>query len=175
MASKLSFITPKRRKYLDLESKILIAFLVIIGFIIIAFALFLSVQALAKSSSTRSMEKEMAVMEVEIESYNFESLQIKELQLKADEVYTTNELLRGSIRNLFDLIPDQITLNKSIMEKNRLVLYGVTPTKEVYNFMLLSPLKSIFHENRTTFYSLENGWYRFVSVNVLHDSQGLAQ
>jgi len=153
MASKLSFITPKRRKYLDLESKILIVFLIVIGCIIIAFAIFLSVQALAKSSNTKSMQKEIAQMEVEIESYVFEYSQIKELQLKADEVYTANELLRGSIRNLFDLIPDQITLSKSI----------------------LSPLKSIFHENRTTFYSLENGWYRFVSVNVLHDVQGLTQ
>jgi len=175
MPSKLSFITPKRRKYLDLETKILIVFLIVIGCIIIAFAIFLSVQALAKSSNTKSMQKEIAMMEAEIESYDFEYSQIKALQRKADEVYTANELLRGSIRNLFDLIPDQITLSKSIMEKDRLILYGVTPSKEVYNFMLLSPLKSIFHENRTTFYSLENGWYRFVSVNVLHDAQGLTQ
>jgi len=175
MPSKLSFITPKRRKYLDLESKILIAFLIVTGCIIIAFAIFLSVQAFSKNSNIKSMQKEIAVMEAEIESYDFEYSQIKELQLKADEVYTANELLRGSIRNLFDLIPDQITLTKSIMEKDRLILYGVTPSKEVYNFMLLSPLKSIFHENRTTFYSLENGWYRFVSVNLLHNEEGLIQ
>jgi hypothetical protein len=175
MAANLSFVTPKRKKYLDIESKILIIFTVIISFIIVIFSIFLFVKGYAKSSSVTDMNEEIVVMNKEIESFGYETMQIKELQLKADEVYTTNELLKSSIKNLFDLVPDQITLTKSVMEKNRLVLYGMTPTKEVYNFLLLSPLKSIFHENRTTFYSLENGWYRFVSVNVLHDDGELVQ
>lgn len=173
MSVKLSFVTPKKKKFLDLESKVLIIFTVVIAVLVISFSMFLSVKGFAKSSSSDTMKSEIVTMNKAIENFNHEIVQIRELKLKADEVYTTNELLKSSIKNLFDLVPDQITLTKSIMEKNRLVLYGITPTKEVYNFMLLSPLKSVFHENRTTFYSLENGWYRFVSVNVLHDEQEL--
>lgn len=172
MAS-LSFITPKKKKFLDVESKILIAFAVIILVLIVGFSIFLSVKGFSRSSSVDTMQEEITAMQKEIKAFTYETGQIKELELKADEVYTTNELLKSSIKNLFDLVPDQITLTKSIMEKNRLVLYGMTPTKEVYNFMLLSPLKSIFHENRTTFYALENGWYRFVSVNILHGDEEL--
>lgn len=169
----LSFVTPKKRKFLDVESKILIGFTIVISLLIIGFSIFLSVKGFAKSSSVDDMKAEIETMHKEIKAFDYETYQIKELELKADEVYTTNQLLQSSIKNLFDLVPDQITLTKSIMEKNRLVLYGMTPTKEVYNFMLLSPLKSIFHENRTTFYALENGWYRFVSVNILHGDEEL--
>ncbi len=173
--AKLSFITPKKKSLLDIESKILIVFLIIAATLIIGFSTFLFVKSYAKGSSSEDMSKQIAVMSKEIERYKYQARQIQELRLKADEVYTTNELLRESIKNLFDLVPDQITLTRSIMQKKRLVLYGVTPSKEVYNFMLLSPLKSIFHENKTTFYSLENGWYRFVSVNILHGETGVAQ
>ena len=173
--SKLSFVTPKKRSFLDVESKILIAFFIVIAFIILAFAIFLAVQGFAKSSSANSMQAQMEIMEEEIVAYDYESVQIEQLSLKAKEVYTTNELLQESIRNLFALVPDQITLTRSIMEEDRLVLYGITPSQDVYNFMLLSPLRSIFHDNKTTFYSLENGWYRFVSVNVLEDERGLLE
>ncbi|MGM0533372.1 MAG: hypothetical protein ACQERK_02635 [Campylobacterota bacterium] len=173
--ARLSFTKPAKRGFLDLESKILIGFAAVISLIIIAFSIFLSVQALSKSSSAQTMREEIKTMREEIKSYSNEIEQIKKLSSKADEVHTTNQLLQESIRNLFDLIPDQITLNRSVMEKDKLILYGVTPSKEVYNFILLSPLKSIFHENKTTFYSLENGWYRFVSVNVLHEGEVLAR
>ncbi|MGM0622683.1 MAG: hypothetical protein ACQESH_01550 [Campylobacterota bacterium] len=172
---ELSFITPKKRSFFDVESKILFAFLIVIALIIIGFSIFLYVQGFSKSTQVKSMDEQMIVMGQEMIAYEYEIEQIRELEKKADEVYTTNELLKESIKNLFALIPDQITLTQSVMEKDRLVLYGITPSKEVYNFMLLSPLKSIFHENRTTFYSLENGWYRFVSVNVLEDERGLVQ
>ena len=33
--------------------------------------------------------------------------------------------------------------------------------------MLYAPLKSIFHKTYTSFYPLENGWFRFVSTNYM--------
>jgi uncharacterized ferritin-like protein (DUF455 family) len=46
-----------------------------------------------------------------------------------------------------------------------MVLYGYTPNKEVYNTLLLPPLKSIFNDTSVAFYPVGNGWYRFVSKN----------
>jgi hypothetical protein len=90
----------------------------------------------------------------------------------AEEIYANNIILKDSIKNLFDLVPDQITLNKVIMEKNSLVIYGITPTKDTYNFLLSAPLKSIFHTSQTIFYLTDKGWYNFVSTNKIIDPEG---
>ena len=55
-----------------------------------------------------------------------------------------NSILKESIENLFDLIPEQITLNKIQMEQYQLTLYGTTPSKQIYAFLLEVPLRSIF-------------------------------
>jgi hypothetical protein len=39
--------------------------------------------------------------------------------------------------------------------------------------MLEAPLRSIFHRTYTSFYPIENGWYRFVSTNYLDDESAL--
>lgn len=85
----------------------------------------------------------------------------------AEEIFSNNTLLKESMKNLFDLVPDQITLKKVEMERNSLILYGVTPTQDTFNFLLAAPLKSIFHTSNTNFYLTKEGWYNFVSVNKI--------
>ena len=80
-------------------------------------------------------------------------------------VQSDNVILKDSIQNLFTLVPDQIHLVRAEIDRNSLVLYGFTPNKAIYNDMLMPPLKSIFTETTVAFYSLGNGWYRFVSKN----------
>lgn len=82
-----------------------------------------------------------------------------------------NILLKESVENLFDLIPEQITLNKIQMEQYQLTLYGTTPSKQIYTFLLEVPLRSIFHQSRADFYMLPNGWYNFVSVSKLEETE----
>ena len=69
--------------------------------------------------------------------------------------------------NLFDLVPNRITLSEAKIMENALILYGITPNKDVYNFMLQAPLRSIFHRTYSSFYPAENGWLRFVSTNYI--------
>jgi hypothetical protein len=88
---------------------------------------------------------------------------------KSEQIATNNTVMKESIRNLFDLVPDTITLTRAILDKDSLVLYGETPNKEAYEFMLQAPLKSIFHRTYTSFYPIENGWYNFVSTNYLEE------
>jgi hypothetical protein len=75
--------------------------------------------------------------------------------------------MKESIRNLFDLVPDDITLDRAELDSESLILYGMTPNKDTYEYMLHAPLRSIFHRTYTSFYPVENGWYRFVSSNYL--------
>jgi hypothetical protein len=53
--------------------------------------------------------------------------------------------------------------------QNALILNGVTPNKDVYNFMLQAPLRSIFHKTYSSFYPAQNGWLNFVSTNYLEE------
>ncbi|MDD6055520.1 MAG: hypothetical protein SOW25_02430 [Helicobacter sp.] len=94
----------------------------------------------------------------------------KKVQFGSD-ISKQNELLVESISNLFDLIPEQITLNKIQMEKYQLNLYGTTPSKQIYTFLLEVPLRSIFNQSRADFYMLPNGWYNFVSISKLQKEE----
>jgi hypothetical protein len=89
----------------------------------------------------------------------------------AEEIEANNLMLKGSIKNLFDLVPDKITLSRVYMDKDKLIIQGITPTKDTFNFLLGAPLKSIFHESKTLFYLQDNGWYSFVSSNFIIDDE----
>jgi len=88
----------------------------------------------------------------------------KEIYL-GKSVLNSNIILKDSIKNLFALIPDSIHLTQAKIGKKSLKLYGYTPSKEVYNNLLLPPLKSIFINSTVSFYPIGNGWFRFVSIN----------
>jgi hypothetical protein len=87
--------------------------------------------------------------------------------LLSEKIFTKNSVLKESINNLFDLVPSRITLSEAKIMENALILYGITPNKDVYNFMLQAPLRSIFHRTYSSFYPAENGWLRFVSTNYI--------
>jgi hypothetical protein len=78
-----------------------------------------------------------------------------------------NQLTKQQIKNLLDLIPDPITLEKFYIDNDKLIIYGITPTKDAYNLLMLPPLESLFAKTITTFYKLPNGWYKFKSENYL--------
>lgn len=107
------------------------------------------------TKSTERMKKEIAYIEKQT--------------LLSDTIFTKNSLLKDSISNLFDLVPGRIVLSEAKIMENGLILYGVTPNQDVYNFMLLAPLRSIFHQTYSSFYPAENGWLRFVSTNYLEE------
>jgi len=160
-----SFIHPKPKKRIDSESRILAIFLVATLVLIFVFTVFLVVKQHGMEKENGVMKRRTAELHMKSSKYREEIARIERLERKYETIHTNNTLLKESIRNLFDLIPDQITLTKAILDRDGLVLYGVTPSKDVYNYLLLAPLKSVFQRNVTTFYPLKNGWWRFVSVN----------
>ena len=95
---------------------------------------------------------------------------VKKQEALGMKIYTQNSVLKDSIANLFDLVPQRITLSEAKLLKKGLILYGITPNKDVYNFMLEAPLRSIFQETYSSFYPTKNGWLRFVSTNYMKDN-----
>ena len=172
---KYSYITPRRKSAFTTEIQLLVTFFSItLGMLFITY-LFL----LFKDYNFLSDMDEIAVVQSEL-SVNIEEMKeqitfIEKENLLAQKVYTQNTVLRDSIANLFDLVPQRITLSEAKLLENGLVLYGVTPNKDVYNFMLQAPLRSIFHRTYSSFYPAENGWLRFVSTNYIDEEINLSQ
>ena len=101
------------------------------------------------------MEKSIETIEIEVKTH--------------DSITTDNTVMKESIRNLFDLVPDKITLTSAQLGEKSLVLSGITPSQDTYEFLLHAPLRSIFHRTYTSYYPVKNGWYQFTSTNYLDD------
>ncbi|MDD3462241.1 MAG: hypothetical protein PHW07_01215 [Sulfurospirillaceae bacterium] len=172
---RYSFIAPRPKPLFSLFTKI---WLVFIG-AVVAFMVLLNMFILYKTSSYKNEAQSLIDKRVELDSKidktDEEISFILRQKTVAEEIFATNIMLQESMKNLFDLVPDQITLNRVLMEKDSLVLYGVTPTKDAFNFLLEAPLKSIFHTSSTVFYLTKEGWYNFVSTNKIIASEGIRE
>ena len=164
---KYSYITPRKKSVLTKELQLLFTFFGVTFTMLFITYLFLifkdyrfeqeNIDILNKKVQVRSdikdMQKDISIIEKQ--------------NLFSEGVFTSNSVLKDSITNLFDLVPNRITLSQAKLLENGLILYGITPNEDVYNFMLAAPLRSIFHRSYSSFYPAQNGWLRFVSTNYI--------
>ncbi len=172
---KHSYITPRKKSALTTEIQLLLVFFFIALAMLFVTYLFL----LFKDYNFVSDMDDMAVTQTEL-SISIEQMKeqisfVEKENLLAQKIYTKNTVLKDSIANLFDLVPQRITLSEAKLLENGLILYGVTPNKDIYNFMLQAPLRSIFHRTYSSFYPAKNGWLRFVSTNYIDEELSLSQ
>lgn len=168
---RYSFIAPQEKKIFEDNTKVWIGLFILSIMMLIFFNIFLSY----KQSSMMLLKEEN---EVEEKAVIAKITQDREMlaTLNSDnsfgkKILTDNEVLKESLQNLFELIPDQITVNEIHMESDTLMIKGITPSKDIYEFLLAVPLKSIFTSSKATFYRLPNGWYNFVSVNRVDEER----
>ena len=162
-----SFSTPRKKNFFKEDTKLWLIFLMAITFLFSAFSLFIWLQSYSYTKNIAFYNKEIKKFDKEIKSIQIKKEFILKQKSVFSEIDLSNSMLKDSVKNLLDLIPDPITLNKIVINKNSLEIYGITPTKEVYNVLLLPPLKSIFTSTTTNFYMMDNGWYKFYSKNEL--------
>jgi len=164
-----SYIKPRVKTAISSEIKLLVSFfsmtlimlVLTYGFLLYKDYRFVKDKSLVQQSIV-DYEKQIEIMKSKITF-------IEKQNLLSQQIYTQNTVLKDSITNLFDLVPERITLSEATLLKNGLILYGITPNKDVYNFMLQAPLRSIFHRTYSSFYPAENGWLRFVSTNYIDE------
>ncbi len=168
---RYSYINPRKKTVLTPEVKLVLTFFSITILMLVGTYLFL----LFKDYSFVKEREEIILKKYDLNisiSEKKEEIRVIESQnILSQKVYTQNSVLKESITNLFDLVPQRITLSQAKLLENGLILYGITPNKDVYNFMLQAPLRSIFHKTYSSFYPIENGWLRFVSTNYIQESQ----
>jgi len=166
---KYSFITPRPKRFISGEMRLSFFFFSVSIAMVVGAYLFLLYKTLHFKEEHASFAQTIKEVEASTQALE-EKISIIDTEVKLhEEIATDNTVLKESIRNLFDLVPDQITLTRAELDEKSLILYGITPTQDAYNFMLQAPLKSIFSRTYTSFYPSENGWYSFVSSNYLDD------
>ncbi|MCX2682861.1 hypothetical protein OQH60_03140 [Campylobacter sp. MIT 21-1685] len=167
-----SFIQPRKKPIFSLFDKIWFT-LFLFGIIFILSVYFMYVIKLEFiSASIENKKQEALVIQEGITNANVSyEIMLAQTQI-ANTFNTQNAALKDSLKNLFDMIikTDSITLETMEQDSNSLKLSGVTPTKEKFALLLETPLRSIFDESNTTYYRLNNGWYRFINISQKHSS-----
>lgn len=166
---KYSLITPRRKKVISGEIQLALFFFMVSIIMVVGTYGFVSYKTYEFKSQHASLGKRIETLneKTHIVEKNIDNI---EAAIRVHEGVTTdNIVMKESIRNLFDLVPDQITLTRAELGDKSLILSGITPSKETYESLLQAPLRSIFHRTYTSYYPAQNGWYSFTSTNYLDD------
>ena len=162
---KYSYIRPRKKSIFTPELKLLSTFFSISLFMLLLTYAFLLFKDYSFTNDLKNTQKVNVQLHAYLQEMKEQIVYVEKEKVLAQGIKTENAVLRDSIRNLFDLVPQRITLSDALLDKNSLVLKGITPNKDVYNFMLQAPLRSIFHQTYSSFYPAGNGWMYFVSTN----------
>jgi len=162
-----SFITPKKKPLFKEDTKLWLIFITASFFLYLFFGLFLLFKSYLFDKDSKKLTQQIENLKQKTTEIIAQKEFIYKQKALYEDISTKNDLVKQQIKNLLDLIPDPITLERFYIDNNKLIIYGITPTKDVYNLLMLPPLKSIFSDTKTYFYELPNGWYRFKSENFI--------
>lgn len=167
---KYSFTSAQSKHILSKIVKIWLFYIFLSLGIIVGFFLMLKIQVGAANANIIAYSKKKDFFEEQIEKITQKHHQA-ELDLsiiKSDDI--DNHIIKDGIINLLNLIPDQITISYMQINDKSLMIKGITPSKEIFKYLLQNPLRAIFGQSKVTFYMLSNGWYEFVSQSYTQDS-----
>jgi len=161
-----SYKTPRSKPLFDPMTKMWILFLSAIFLGLLSYGIFLYIRSDNFNSEIEEIKKRNEKLSKSVNSMEKELKYLKSKKVLAQKILKSNILVENSIKNLFNLVPDQITLSKVIMEKDMLRLEGLSFTKDAYRLLLEPPLKSIFESSNVKFkYDPQIGSYKFISIN----------
>ncbi len=170
MHTKYSYIQPRKKRILSPEVGLLISFFGLVFIFIFVMIWYLSMKIdmysdlkLKFSHETEQIKYQTSLIDSEIDILQ------KSLK-KSTSVVEHNLQLKNSIENLLHIVPEKITLSKVEFDEKKITIYGSTPSKDIYNLLMLAPLRAIFDSSFTNFYLDDNGWYKFVSHNSMDDN-----
>ena len=166
---RFSYIKPRKKSIFTPEIKLVLSFFSMSIFMLLSTYAFLVYKDSMFIQDKMAIQNEKNKLQANIKDMEAKIIHIEKQIDLSSKVFTKNGVLKDSIKNLFDLVPQRITLSEAKLLDNGLILYGITPNKDVYNFMLQAPLRSIFHKTYSSFYPAKGGWLRFVSTNYTND------
>ncbi len=168
---KYSYIKPRKKTPFSTDLQLIFTFFMITIIMLFSTYAFLLFKDYTFTKDKKNLQQSRVELAKNIKTMENKIAYINKQQALSGEINTQNMVLKDSIANLFDLVPERITLSRADLLKNGLILYGITPNKDVYNFMLQAPLRSIFQKTYTSFYPAKNGWLMFVSTNYVNEDE----
>ncbi len=166
-----SFIRPRKKKLFDDMTSMWLAFIILVSIALMIFGFVIYYKSSFYIKMIDSLEKHNAKKAYVVKRLN-DDISLIKMQASLDkDVKETNTILKQSMKNLFDLIPDQITLTKVVMKKKSLLLCGYTTSVDSYTLLLEPPLKSIFTKSIVKFSQDERGHTLFESFNTMDISK----
>lgn len=162
-----SFVKPDEKTILKKVTRIWWIYIILTLILLVGFFFFLKAQGEMMQTNADAARAQQLQLAEEIKRINDRLASREEQVAFGKKPFTQNALLEETINNLFAIIPEQITLKKVEMLEDKLTLYGTTPSKEIYQYLLEVPLRSVFSESHVQFYPLANGWLNFVSVSTV--------
>ena len=166
-----SYIKPRPKSIVTSELKLLFIFFFITIIMLFMTYIFLVYKNYSFKQDHIDIQTSKSDLNISLHKMNADIKFIEQQSAVSKKLFTQNTVLKDSITNMFDLVPERITLSEAKLLENGLILYGITPNKDVYNFMLQAPLRSIFHHTYSSFYPAENGWLFFVSKNYIDEDE----
>lgn len=160
-----SLLKPKKKPIFSLFSKIWIGFIALVLCALIGANLYIQHENLGLLDDLEEINSQYALIVSNIHKTNEKIATLTTQKNLANAIYASNLLLKQSIKNLFDLVPDSVTLSEVYSDNSTLIIKGITPTRDVFNLLLGAPLRSIFSTSNTTFHQAPNGWLNFISTN----------
>jgi len=161
-----SYKEPRKKHLFSKDSLLWIFFVSVVSLALIVFGSILYYKSSGYKSQLTEVESSNKLLSQSVIEYEKEIKILKMQKILSEEIKSSNKLLKNSIKNLFDLVPDQIVLTKVLMQKDLLHLEGTTPTKDAYRLLLEPPLKSIFNSSKVNFkFNAYIGKYEFSAIN----------
>lgn len=166
-----SFIQPRRKHILKNDTKFWLAFLTISLGMLAGFSIFLHMKVSDTIEEAKQTIEQRSVLIEKTKQALDEHESLRQVIDYSSQITMANELLSDNIKNIFDIVPDQVTLKKIEISTNCLSIYGITPSREVFNYHFAPALRSIFTTSQTSFISKGGGWSEFISTNKLEQHE----
>lgn len=164
---KYSFTPPLQKSIISHLTKIWLFYIFLSLGIIYGYGVYLNYQITSIKAKTQSSGTDITEHDNFINTTN-ENVRLLQYEINLDSTNNRyNDDVNLATAKLFDIIPDQITINYIMLEEDKLTLKGITPTREAYAFLLEAPLKSTFTKTRADFFALPNGWFNFTSISTV--------
>lgn len=164
---KLSFITPREKSIFAPDTRLWMTFVMALFLSLILASIGSSYLIDNSLSNQITFQQKINDLKTDITRTQSQIDSVKKQKELSDTIYAKNSILKESLSNIIGLIPDEMLLLELQMYENELRIVGITPTKEMYNFLLAPPLVSIFDTSKVYFTSTKGG-QKFVSINTLN-------
>jgi len=168
---KHSFIQPRRKKVVGAELKWLLSIFVLLVAVMSGGAAFLNYSIGKSEQIMASTETKMLKLQSEQKTLVIETARLQQVDKLRERISTANRLKKENVKNFFDLVPGDVTLELAEFRANTLRLTGIANNKKQFNETFQLSLESHFSRSSTVFTKLEDGSYRFENISIMEPQQ----